>query len=594
MAQTNEPTDNNKLITSTETTKSDEQPKINGFKALGLSDSMVTTLTNLGYETPTPIQKESIPALIVGRDLVAQAQTGTGKTAAFALPTLGMIDTKIKKPQAIIIAPTRELAIQVAEACQSYAKKIPGFNVVPIYGGQDYGIQLRAFKRGAHIVVGTPGRVMDHMRQGTLATDALRMVVLDEADEMLKMGFIDDVEWILAQIPNEHQTALFSATMPNSIKKIANRYLKNPQKISIKETTKTVSTIEQFSIHIPNRKKMDVLTRILEVEDVEASIIFVRTRNLSSEVAEKLQARGYSAAPLNGDMNQAMREKVISRIKNGSLDIIVATDVAARGIDVERITHVFNYDIPHDVEAYIHRIGRTGRAGRKGTAILFVTPREGRLLNDIERATKRPIEELRPPTHSEIHARRKQQLVDETVQLIQQDDKHKTFTETVSAIMEKAECDIEKVAAALAYLLQKRSTPTPVVDSESDHQNDRGGRGDRSGGGHRGGNRGGGDRGRRDSRGNGDRSRGSRDNRGGGDRKRAGNDSRGGERSGRSDSRDNRGGGRGDSRDNRGGGRGDSRDNRGGDRKRSNDNRGPSKGKRGAAPSFSKAKKRRA
>jgi ATP-dependent RNA helicase DeaD len=445
----------------------------NAFEELGLPQFLVTTLIDLGYETPTPVQEEAIPALIQGRNLVAQAQTGTGKTAAFALPTLLMIDIQIKKPQAIIIAPTRELAIQVAEACQSYAKKIPGFQVTPIYGGQDYGIQLRALKRGAHIVVGTPGRLMDHMRQGTLATDALKMVVLDEADEMLKMGFIDDVEWILAQIPQEHQTALFSATMPDSIQKIANRYLKDPQKIAIKETTKAESSIEQFSIHIPNRKKMDVLTRILEVEEIEASIIFVRTRNLSSEVAEKLQARGYSAAALNGDMNQAAREKTIARIKNGSLDIIVATDVAARGIDVERITHVFNYDIPHDVEAYIHRIGRTGRAGRKGTAILFVTPREGRLLNDIERATKRPIEELNPPSHSEIHARRKQQIVDETVQLIKLDDEHKSYKDTVLAIMQQADCDLEKAAAALAYLLQKRSTPSPIaVDSENDDPSD--------------------------------------------------------------------------------------------------------------------------
>lgn len=458
----------------------------NAFQSLGLPKSLVNTLSELGYETPTPVQQESIPALIEGHDLVSQAQTGTGKTAAFALPALLKIDTSIAKPQAIIIAPTRELAIQVAEACKSYAKNIPGFNVVPIYGGQDYSTQLRALKRGAHIVVGTPGRVMDHMRQGKLATDALKMVVLDEADEMLKMGFIDDVEWILEQIPNDHQTALFSATMPNSIKNIAKRYLNNPKSVSIKGNKQTVSNIEQLSIHIPNRKKMDVLTRILEVEETEGSIIFVRTRNLSSEVAEKLQARGYSAAALNGDMNQSAREKVIARIKNGSLDIIVATDVAARGIDVERVTHVFNYDIPHDVEAYIHRIGRTGRAGRKGKAILFVTPREGRLLNDIERATKQTIEEIKPPTHSEIHARRQQQMIDEVVELIQLKDKRKLYHNTVETILEQTGCDINDAAAALAFLLQKRSTPEPIAPSQDDDKDDRreyrGRRNDRDGG----------------------------------------------------------------------------------------------------------------
>ena len=438
------------------------------FTKLGLSEKVAITLTELGYETPTPIQEQSIPVLMGGADLVAQAQTGTGKTAAFALPVLSNLDLRIKKPQAIVIAPTRELAIQVAEAFQSYARNIPGFHVTPIYGGQDYPTQLRALKRGTHVVVGTPGRVMDHLRKGTIHTDQLKCVVLDEADEMLKMGFIEDVEWILGQIQQDHQTALFSATMPPSIQKIAQKYLKNPQKIAIKASKDNVSTIEQYSINTPNRKKLDVLTRILEIEELEAAIIFVRTKNLSAEVAEKLQARGYSAAALNGDMNQSLREKVIARIKAGSLDIIVATDVAARGIDVERITHVFNYDIPHDVEAYIHRIGRTGRAGRQGKAILFVTPREERLLGSIERATKKPIHALSPPTHTEINARRKDQLVDATVTLIQKGDRYMSYKDSIESIMEKAECSAEQAACALASLLQRKTNPP--VEKESVEQ----------------------------------------------------------------------------------------------------------------------------
>lgn len=359
------------------------------FKQLDLPQPILSALTELGYESPTPIQAQSIPVLLSGGDLLAQAQTGTGKTAAFALPILSHLDVSLNAPQALVIAPTRELAIQVAEAFQSYAKHLKGFHVLPIYGGQDFRGQLRALKRGVQVVVGTPGRVMDHLRRGTLSLEALTTVVLDEADEMLKMGFIEDIEWILEQIPQAHQTALFSATMPEYIKKISQRYLKDAKHLQIKPTRNAIEKIEQFYLRVKREQKLEVLTRVLEIEAVDASIIFVRTKNCSAELAEKLQARGYAAAALNGDMNQSLREKVINQLKRGALDMVVATDVAARGIDVQRITHVINYDIPHDTEAYIHRIGRTGRAGRTGKAVLFVTPREYRLLKDIERAIQK-------------------------------------------------------------------------------------------------------------------------------------------------------------------------------------------------------------
>lgn len=436
------------------------------FKKLKLTDPILNALSDLGYETPTPVQEQSIPILIQGADLSAQAQTGTGKTAAFALPILANIDTSINKPQALIIAPTRELAIQVAEAFQSYAKYLKDFHVAPIYGGQDYRIQLRALKRGAHVIVGTPGRVMDHMRRGTLAVDSIQTVVLDEADEMLKMGFIDDIEWVLEQIPHEHQTALFSATMPTSIQKIAKRYLKNPEKIHIKPKESTVDAIEQFFTRVSKNKKLDVLTRFLEVEDVQAAIIFARTKTCSAELAERLQARGYAAAALNGDMSQGLREKVIAKIKKGTLDIIVATDVAARGIDVERISHVINYDIPYDTESYIHRIGRTGRAGRKGKALLFVTPRENRLLKDIERAVRSPIKELEPPSLREMQEKRSKELTDKVVGIIEKRKKLKPYRQMIADVMQQADCEAEDVAAAMVYLLQE-SNPMPAQEIES-------------------------------------------------------------------------------------------------------------------------------
>ena len=441
-------------------------PTIKPFNKLGLAPALLTSLTELGYEAPTPVQEESIPILMEGEDLLAQAQTGTGKTAAFALPILSNLNLNLKEPQAIVITPTRELAIQVAEAFQTYAKHLKGFHVTPIYGGQGYPIQLKALKRGVHVIVGTPGRLMDHLRRGTLSTKALKTVILDEADEMLKMGFVEDIEWILEQIPNEHQTGLFSATMPTSIQKIAKHYLKDAKKIHIKPKETTVEAIEQFYTTVTRNQKLEVLTRFLEVEDVQAAIIFTRTKNSSSELAEKLQARGYAAAALNGDMSQSAREKVISRIKKGSLDIIVATDVAARGIDVERVSHVINYDIPHDTEAYIHRIGRTGRAGRKGTALLFVAPREHRLLKDIERAVRSSIKQVEPPSVKEMSEIRSKQLAEKIMGVIEKCKKLKPFQEMVDNIIETNDCAPKDVAAALAYLMQQ-SNPLPSHDIEA-------------------------------------------------------------------------------------------------------------------------------
>lgn len=436
------------------------------FYQLGLASEIVAALTELGYETPTPVQEQSIPILIESQDLLAQAQTGTGKTAAFALPILSQIDLSINSPQAIVIAPTRELAIQVAEAFQTYAKYLEGFQVTPIYGGQSYPVQLKALKRGAHVIVGTPGRVMDHLRRGTLILDALKTVVLDEADEMLKMGFVEDIEWILEQIPQAHQTALFSATMPARIKKITNNYLKNPQHVQIKPKETTINAIQQFYMRINGNQKLEALTRFLEVEEVNAAIVFTRTKNTTTELAEKLRARGYTASALNGDMNQSAREKVIAQLKNGSADIIIATDVAARGIDVERVSHVINFDIPHDVEAYIHRIGRTGRAGRQGTALLFVTPREKRLLNEIERAIHSEIKKIEPPSIDELGQLRRKQLTEKLSGIITKSKKLKPFQKMVGSIIEETEQSPEDIAAALIYLNQQ-SNPLPTYEIEA-------------------------------------------------------------------------------------------------------------------------------
>ena len=368
------------------------------FSDLDLAPALLSAIQEIGYESPSPIQAQAIPHLLAGLDLLGRAPTGTGKTAAFALPLLSRLDLKNPNVQVMVLAPTRELAIQVSEAFQRYASHIKGFHVLPIYGGQDYSGQLRQLRRGVHVVVGTPGRVMDHMRKGTLKLGDLKALVLDEADEMLRMGFIDDVEWILEQTPPERQMALFSATMPKEIQRIAQRYLRNPQEISIKTKTATAATIRQRYWQVSGLHKLDALTRILEVEPFDAMLIFVRTRIATVELADRLEARGYSCAALNGDMAQNQREQMIERLKKGTLDILIATDVAARGLDVERISHVLNYDIPNGAEAYIHRIGRTGRAGREGDAILFVAPRERRMLAMIEKTTRQKIERLELPT----------------------------------------------------------------------------------------------------------------------------------------------------------------------------------------------------
>lgn len=373
-------------------------PPVTLFSDLNLSAPLIKALKEVGYESPSPIQAATIPLLLDNLDVLGQAQTGTGKTAAFALPILSRIDIRQTTPQALVLAPTRELAIQVAEAFQTYAAHIPGFHVLPIYGGQSYGPQLSALRRGVHVVVGTPGRVIDHLDKGSLDLSKLKTLVLDEADEMLRMGFIDDVERILQETPESRQTALFSATMPSAIRRIANTYLRSPKEITVAAKTGTNENIRQRYWLVSGMHKLDALTRILEAEDFDGMIIFSRTKLGTEELAQKLQARGFSAAAINGDIQQAQRERTIQQLKDGKIDILVATDVAARGLDVERISHVVNYDVPHDPESYTHRIGRTGRAGRSGEAILFITPREKGLLKSIERATRQPIGMLELPT----------------------------------------------------------------------------------------------------------------------------------------------------------------------------------------------------
>lgn len=423
------------------------------FASLGLPSSLCASLQKLGYEQPSPIQAQSIPNILAGRDLLGLAQTGTGKTAAFALPILTKIDLSQQSPQALILAPTRELAIQVAEAFQSYAAHIKGFHIAPIYGGQDMRAQLRQLKRGVHVVVGTPGRVMDHLRRGSLDLSHLSMMVLDEADEMLRMGFIDDVEWILDHTPEQRQVALFSATMPPAIKKITNNYLNDPIRIQIEAKTKTVERIEQKYVLVSPSRKIDALTRILEVEEFDGLIMFVRTKTATVDLAQKLEARGYSSAALNGDINQKQREITIEQLKKGKIDVVVATDVAARGIDVPRITHVVNYDIPHDNEAYVHRIGRTGRAGRSGKAILLITPRERHLLRSIERSTGQPIDETRLPNSEELTHRRVSRFRESILETLESVDLTE-FTKLVDEVQTEANVSSDEIAAALAYLAQ--------------------------------------------------------------------------------------------------------------------------------------------
>jgi len=379
---------------------------ISSFRDLNLPPAMLKAIEAVGYDTPSPIQAQAIPPLFEGHDLLGHAPTGTGKTAAFALPLLARLEPAASHVQIMTLTPTRELAIQVAEAYQRYATGIPGFHVLPVYGGQDYTGQLRALKRGVHVVVGTPGRVMDHMRKGTLKLDRIQAMVLDEADEMLRMGFIDEVKWILERTPAERQTALFSATMPPEIQQIARQHLREPREVTVKAKAATADTINQRYWLVSGTHRLDALTRLLEVETFDAMLVFARTKVRSNELAERLEARGYAAAALNGDMAQKQREQTVNRLKGGALDILVATDVAARGLDVDRISHVVNYDIPYDTEAYVHRIGRTGRAGRSGEAILFVAPRERRMLAAIEKATRKKIEPLELPSTETVNNQR--------------------------------------------------------------------------------------------------------------------------------------------------------------------------------------------
>ena len=379
------------------------------FADLQIHPAVLQAVLDVGYETPSPIQAATIPALLAGSDVVGLAQTGTGKTAAFAIPILSRIDTSSKNTQALVLAPTRELALQVAEAFSRYGTHLPRVTVLPIYGGQSYTVQLAGLRRGAHIVVGTPGRVIDHLERGTLNLSHLDYLVLDEADEMLQMGFAEDVERILADTPEYKQVALFSATMPPAIRKITTKYLHDAVEVAVKSKTATAENITQRYILVAGPRKMDALTRVLEVEPFEAMIVFVRTKQATEEVAEKLRARGFSAAAINGDIPQVQRERTIAALKRGGskgIDILVATDVAARGLDVERISHVLNYDIPHDPESYVHRIGRTGRAGRSGNALLFVSPRERHLLTSIEKVTRQKVIETQLPTVEDVNAQR--------------------------------------------------------------------------------------------------------------------------------------------------------------------------------------------
>lgn len=439
---------------------------ITSFKQLALKDTLLRSLDEIGYETPSPIQSQTIPLLLEGKDLVGQAQTGTGKTAAFALPILNNLDIKQKDPQVLVLAPTRELAIQVAEAFKKYATHLKDFHVLPIYGGQDYRGQIRSLQRGVHVAVGTPGRVMDHMRRGTLKLDNLKTLVLDEADEMLRMGFIDDVEWILEQTPEERQIVLFSATMPQQIRRIANKYLNDPVEITIKVKTTTAETIRQRFWPVSGmHNKLDALTRILEAESFDAMLIFVRTKTATGELADKLAARGYSTAALNGDIAQNTRERTIHQLKSGKIDLLVATDVAARGLDVQRISHVINFDIPYDTEAYVHRIGRTGRAGREGDAILFVAPREKRLLHAIEKATNKKIDMMELPSTELINDKRIANFKQKITDTLANGDLG-LFTQLIEQYQTEHNVPANEVAAALAVLLQG---DTPLLLKKKTH-----------------------------------------------------------------------------------------------------------------------------
>jgi ATP-dependent RNA helicase DeaD len=477
------------------------------FADLGLGDAVLKALSAVGYESPSAIQAETIPHLLAGRDVLGLAQTGTGKTAAFALPILDRLDLSQKSPQALVLAPTRELALQVCEAFEKYAAHSRGVKMLPVYGGQAYGVQLSALRRGVHVIVGTPGRIMDHLEKGTLDLTELRFLVLDEADEMLNMGFAEDVETILADTPSTKQVALFSATMPAQIRKLSQTYLNDPVEVTIERKTRTAENIRQRYLMVSYPQKVDALTRILEVENFEAMMVFVRTKSETELLAEKLRARGYGAAAINGDIPQQVRERTVNQLKAGKLDILVATDVAARGIDVPRITHVVNYDIPTDTEAYVHRIGRTGRAGRSGDAISFITPRERYLLKHIERATRSTLEEMKLPSVEAVNETRLARFDDQITEALGS-PQIEFFRDVVSHYIKEHDVPEVDVAAALAIALQgdtpllMEPEPEPERRPRRDDRGDRGDRADRGARGDRGergerGDRGGRDRGAR-------------------------------------------------------------------------------------------------
>jgi ATP-dependent RNA helicase DeaD len=447
--------------------EADATPERAGFEALGLDARVLRAIQSVGYETPSAIQEATIPVLLQGRDVVGLAQTGTGKTAAFALPILSRIEPGQGVPQALVLAPTRELALQVCEAFESYAVNLPAVNLLPVYGGQAYGQQLSSLRRGVDIVVGTPGRIMDHLKRGSLDLTQIKYLVLDEADEMLKMGFAEDVETILADTPKEKQVALFSATMPAQIRRISQQYLNDPQEIKIAGKTQTSASITQRYIVVSYMQKLDALTRVLEVEDFDGVIVFTRTRGDSETVAEKLRARGYSALAINGDIPQNVRERTVQSLKDGRLDILVATDVAARGLDVERISHVINYDLPIDTESYVHRIGRTGRAGRSGDAVSFVTPRERRMLKAIEKATKQPLTPMPLPGVAEVNATRLSRFDDAITSALAETQRIDVFRDIISHYVRHHDVAEAEVAAALAVVAQG---DTPLLLDDADDE----------------------------------------------------------------------------------------------------------------------------
>ncbi len=449
--------------TDADSAASTDTPATAGFADLGLDAAVLKALKDVGYETPSAIQAATIPPLLAGRDVLGTAQTGTGKTAAFALPILSQLDLAQKTPQALVLAPTRELALQVCEAFESYAGHLRGVHVLPVYGGQGYGQQLSALRRGVHIVVGTPGRIMDHLDKGTLDLSELRFLVLDEADEMLKMGFAEDVETILADTPSGKQVALFSATMPAQIRRLAGTYLKDAEEINVKAKTSTATNITQRYLIVSYPQKVDALTRILEVENFEGMIVFTRTKNETETLAEKLRARGYAAAAINGDVAQAQRERTVNQLKDGKLDILVATDVAARGLDVERISHVVNFDLPIDTESYVHRIGRTGRAGRSGDAISFVTPRERRMLASIEKATRQPLTEMALPSADDVNATRLTRFDDAITAALAETERIDRFRDIINHYVTHHDVPEADVAAALAVVAQGE---TPLLLDE--------------------------------------------------------------------------------------------------------------------------------